>query len=48
MQSQNKAEMFSIIHEYHNLLKKAGLKAAPETNLLLPQKNEIFGTRHFI
>ena len=31
MQSQNKGEMFSIIHEYHNLLlRKAGLKAAPE------------------
>ena len=29
MQSQNKGEMFSIIHEYHKLLKKAGLKAAP-------------------
>ena len=48
MQSQNKGEMFSIIHEYHNLLRKAGLKAAPEKNFLLPQKGEIFGTRHFI
>ena len=26
MQSQNKSEMFSIIHEYHNLLRTAGLK----------------------
>ena len=50
MQSQNKGKMFSIIHEYHNLLRKAGLKAAPEKNLLLPEKSksEIFGTRHFI
>ena len=30
MQSQNKGEMFSMIHEYHNLLRKPGLKAAPE------------------
>ena len=30
MQSQNKGEMFSIIHEYHDLLRKAGLKATPE------------------
>ena len=39
MQSQNKGEMFSIIHKgemfsiihkYHTLLRKAGLKAAPE------------------
>ena len=30
MQSQDKGEMFSIIHEYHNLLTKAGLKAAPD------------------
>ena len=30
MQSQNKGEMFSIIHEYHDLLRKTGLKAAPE------------------
>ena len=30
MQSQNKSEMFSIIHEYHKLLRNAGLEAAPE------------------
>ena len=30
MQSQNKGEMFSIIHEYHNLLRKASLKAGWE------------------
>ena len=29
-QSQNKSEMFSIVHEYHDLLMKAGSKAAPE------------------
>ena len=30
MQSQTKGEMFSIVHEYQNLLRKAGLKAAPK------------------
>ena len=30
MQSQNKGEMISITHEYHDLLRKAGLKAGPE------------------
>ena len=34
MQSQNKGEMFSIIHECLNLLRKAGLKAAPEKTFL--------------
>ena len=48
LQSKNRGKMFSIIHEYHNLLKKAGLKAAPEKKLLLPQKSEIFRTRHLV
>ena len=30
MQSQNKDEMFTIINEYHTLLRKAGLKTAPD------------------
>ena len=46
--SKTKGEIFSIIHEYHNLLRKAGLKAAREKNLPPPQKIEFFGTRHFI
>ena len=29
-QSQTKAEMFTIIHEYHQLLRKRSLKAAPD------------------
>ena len=29
MQSQNKNDMFTIINEYHTLLRKFGLKAAP-------------------
>ena len=48
MQSQNKGEMFSIIHEYHNLLRKAGLKAAPEKTFFFLKKSEILWTRHFI
>ena len=44
VQSQNKGEKISIMHEYHKLLRKAGLKAAPEKNFLLPQKGEIFNT----
>ena len=30
MQSQNKNEMFTVINEYHTLLRNAGLKAAPD------------------
>ena len=30
LQSHTKAEMFTIIHEYHQLLRKGGLKAAPD------------------
>ena len=29
MQSRNKGEMFSIIREYHSLLRQAGLKVGP-------------------
>ena len=36
LQSHTKAEMFTIIHEYHHLLRKGGLKAAPDkTNFFL-------------
>ena len=35
MQSQNKSEMFSIFHEYQNLLRKVGLRAAPEKTFFL-------------
>ena len=35
MQSKNKGEMFSIIPEYHNFLRKAGLKTAPEKTFYL-------------
>ena len=43
MQSQNKGEMFSIIHEYHNLLRKAGLRAAPEKTYFLLKKMKFLG-----
>ena len=38
MQSQNKSEIFLIIHEYHNLLRKAGLKAAPKKTVFFLKK----------
>ena len=46
MQSQNQGELFSIIHEYHFMLKKAGLKTAPEKNLH-PQKKWKFWDTSF-
>ena len=33
MQSQNKNEMFTVINKYLTILRKAGLKAAPEQAL---------------
>ena len=43
MQSQNKGKMFSIIREYHNLLRKAGLKAAPEKTFFFLKKVKFLG-----
>ena len=43
MQSQNKSERISIIHEYHNLLRKAGLKAASEKTFLFLKKLKLLG-----
>ena len=43
LQSKNKREMFSIIHEYHNLLRKAVLKAAPEKNFFFLKKKTFLG-----
>ena len=43
MQSQNKGEMFSIIHEYHNLLRKDGPKAAPEKTFFFLKKVKFLG-----
>ena len=30
MQSQNQKELFTVINDHHTLLRKAGLKAAPD------------------
>ena len=38
VQSQNKNEMFTVINEYHTLLWKAGLKAAPDKTFFLLKK----------
>ena len=43
MKSKNKGEMFSIIHEYHDLLRKAGLKATPEKTSFSFKKVKLFG-----
>ena len=42
-QSQNKAEMFSIMHENHTFLRKAGLKAAPEKTFFFLKKVNFLG-----
>ena len=43
MQSQNKSEVFSIIHKYHILLRKVGLKAAPEKSFFFLEKLNFLG-----
>ena len=43
MHSQKKSEMFSIIHEYHNLLRKAGLRAAPKKIFFFLKKVRFLG-----
>ena len=43
MQSQNKNEMFTIINEYHTLLRKAGLKAAPDKTFFFLEKVKFRG-----
>ena len=40
-QSQNKNEMFTVINEYHTLLRKAGFKAAPEKTFLFLKKIKV-------
>ena len=46
MQSQTRGEMFTIINEYHTLLRKAGLKAAPDKMFFFLKKVKFLG--HFI
>ena len=43
MQSQTRGEMFTIIKEYHNLLRKAGLKAAPDKTFFFLKKVKFLG-----
>ena len=43
MQSQTRGEMFTIINEYHNLLRKAGLKAAPDKTFFFLKKVKFLG-----
>ena len=43
LQSQTKAEMFTIIHEYHQLLREGGLKAAPDKTQFFLRKVTFLG-----
>ena len=43
MQSQTRGEMFTIFKEYHTLLRKAGLKAAPDKTFFFPKKVKFLG-----
>ena len=43
MQAKNKQEMFTVIQEYHHLLRKAGLKAAPDKTPHFPEKVKFLG-----
>ena len=43
LQSHTKAKMFTIIHEYHQLLRKGGLKAAPDKTHFVLRKVKFLG-----
>ena len=43
MQSQTRGEMFTIINDYHTLLRKAGLKAAPDKTFFFLKKVKFLG-----
>ena len=43
LQSHNKAEMFTTIHENHQLLRKRGLKAVPDKTLFFLRKVKFLG-----
>ena len=40
MQAKNKQEMFTVIQVYHNLLRRAALKAAPDKTLFFLRKHQ--------
>ena len=44
MQSKNKNGMFTVINEYHSLLRKAGLKAVPDKTIFLLKKSSFLIT----
>ena len=43
MQAKNKHKMFTVIQEYHDLLRKAGLKTAPDKTLFFLRKVKFLG-----
>ena len=43
MQSQTRGEMFTIINEYHTLLREAGLKAVPDKTFFFLKKVKFLG-----
>ena len=43
MQSQTRGEVFTIINEYHTLLRKAGLKTAPDKRFFFLKKVKFLG-----
>ena len=43
LQSHTKAEMFTVIHKYHQLLRKGGLKAAPDKTLFFLREVKFLG-----
>ena len=43
MQSQNTNELFTVINEYHTLLRRAGLKAAPDKTFFFLKKVKFLG-----
>ena len=43
MQSQTRGELFTIINEYHTLLRKAGFKAAPDKTFFFLKKVRFLG-----
>ena len=43
LQSKDKREMFTIVREYHSLLRKANRKATPDKTMLLLRKVRFLG-----
>ena len=43
MQSQSRGEMFTIVNENHTLLRKDGLKTAPDKTFFFLKKVELLG-----